>query len=270
VGLAEETHCEGRVMKTCYDVPGFLAGYRFQNDPRYYDADNNRFLDLSGYGLHCEKTAGTVAFSTHGANSREGILLNNSNQWRIENPNPWELTFLAIMKGHVESGSFVMRPMLLGDATTASSNGQFLVNANAGATALTSNAATPAAAQNTTLLNHTEEAIFTTCHGFDQESRKAYSTADAVTVNESAAATATVNGNASAPGWNGNIGLAGSENSRYIRIGNNSGTIGDTAANATNYLYLFALFFFKGNTLRTNLPKFKAFLDTEKLYYGIP
>jgi hypothetical protein len=256
-------------MKTPYDVPGFLAGYRFINDPRYYDAANNRFLDLSGYGLHCEKTAGTVAFSSHGPNQREGILLNNSCQLRIENPNPWEITMLVIMKAHVETGSVTLRPFLFGDAVAASSNGQFQVNANPGATAVTTVCASPNGALAAPSLSHAEETIFISGFAFDQEMRKAYSTTDAITVNESAAAAATVNGNAVSLQWNGNIGLAGSENGMFIRVGNNSGTIGDTAANATNYLHLFGLFFFARNQFRLNLPRVKEFVDTERLYYGI-
>jgi hypothetical protein len=256
-------------MKTPYDVPGFLAGYRFMNDPRYYDSDNTRFIDLAGYGLHCEKTAGTVAFSPHGTHSREGILLDNSCQWRIENPNPWEITVTAIMKAHVETGSVTLRPFLFGDATTASSNGQLLVSANAGATAVTSTCAGPSGTCSPGNNSHSEEVIFATAFAFSQETRKGYRTTDAVTVTESAAAGAAVNGNAASLGWNGNIGLVGSENSRHIRVGNNSGTVGDTAANATNYLHLFALFFHDSKALRSNLARYKAFLDTEKLYYGI-
>jgi hypothetical protein len=258
-------------MRTPFDVPGFFAGFRFINDPRYWDADNQQFLDLAGYGMHCKKTAGTVTFGNHAPFGREGILLDNSCQFQIEMSNPWEITVLAIVKGHVETGNQINRLLLFGDAVTSSSNGQLHVNANVSATSLVSTMATPNAGQSTGNNTHTEDVIFATAFGFDQETRKAYRTTDGITVPESAAATATVNGNATSPGWNGNIGLSGLETNRYVRVGNLSGVIGDTAPNATNYLNLFGLFFHHGRTLRpgsTQLAKFKAWLDTEKAWYG--
>jgi hypothetical protein len=254
-------------MKTPFDVPGPLAAYRFQNDPRYYDSANEHFIDLSGYGQHCKKTAGTIAFSNHGQYGREGILLDNSCQFRIENPNPWEITVVAVMRSHLVTGNLTLRALLFGDNTTPTSNGMLNVISNLGATVFTTNCGTLSLAAPS--LTHSRDTLFINAFAMDQETRKAYSSSDGVTVNESAAAAAGVNGNAASLGWNVNAGIAGAETNRYIRVGNNSGVIGDTAANATDYLHLFALFAFASNQLRNNLPKLKPFMDTEKLYYGI-
>jgi hypothetical protein len=255
-------------MKFAYDVPGYLCGHRYTQDSRFWDAANNRFLDLALYGNHVRKTAGTPAFSNHGGNNREGLLLDNSTQFEMENPIPWEGTAVVVMKGHTP-GATNLYTYLFGDAVSATSNGMLILQTLGGANPVTAALTAPTGVLSSGNVSNTQDTIFVAAFAMDQETRKAYRTADGVTVNESAAAAVTVNGNAMATGWNGNIGLAGSLGSRMVRIGNNSGVVGDVAANATNYVWVFEQHFFKGNALRNSLAQLKAFMDTLKIYYGL-
>jgi hypothetical protein len=257
-------------LKFAYDVPGYVTGHRFSQDRRCYDAANQRFLDLAGFnrfGNHVAKTSGTPAFSTHGPNAREGLLLNNSNQWEFVNPVPWQGTMLMVMKPHFPTGSATLMTYLFGDASVWSSNGLMILQTNAGGTVVNANYGT--VTLSTGQIPFTQDTIFIVAASLDQETRKAYYTKDGAVATESAAAAASSNGNAAAIGWNGDIGLAGTRGSRMVRMGNNSGTIGDTAANATNYAWIFEHHFWKGNVLKNNLGDLKAFIDTLKVYYGV-
>jgi hypothetical protein len=254
-------------MKFAYDVPGYLCGHRYTQDSRYYDAANNRFLDLARYGNHVRKTAGVPAYSNHGGNNREGLLLDNSCQLEMDNPIPWEGTVVLALKIHKPAAANLF-PYLFGDAALSTSNGMLIVQGAGGAGNVTLTMATPSSAL-ASAQSLAQDTIHVIAFAMDQETRKAYRTIDGVTVNESAAAGASPSGVAAAMGWNGNIGLAGSLGSRMVRIGNNSGVVGDVAANATNYVHLFEDHFFKGNALRNSLPVVKEFIDSLKATYGL-
>jgi hypothetical protein len=256
-------------MKFAYDVPGYLCGHRYsQQDSSYYDATNNRFLDLALYGNHTRFAAGVApAFSVHGPNAREGLLLDNSSQWEIDNPIPWEGTVVVVMKIHMPSPGSVYT-YLFGDAVTPTSNGMLIFQPLGGGGTVNNSFGAASGILSAPSLAKPQDQIFVSAFAMDQEMRKAYSSSDGVTVNSSATAVAAVNGNAVSLGWNGNVGLAGSLGARMVRVGNNSGAPGNVVANATNYAWLFEDHFFKGNVLRTALPQLKEFMDTLKAYYA--
>lgn len=249
-------------MKLAFDVPGYLCGHRYTQDSRYYDAAGLYYRDLALYGNHARRTAGVPAFSLHGANSREGVLLNNAYHMEMDNPIPWEGTAIVVAKVHTPSPPNLYT-YLFGDATTATSNGMLMWQTSGFAMAASSGVLS------TGHVPVTQDAIFVAAFAMDQETRKAYRTGDGVTVTESAVAIATVNGNAMAMGWNGNPGLTGSIGNRMVRIGNTSGVVGDVVANATNYAWLFEDHWFKGNALRNSLPLVKEFMDSLKSEYAV-
>jgi hypothetical protein len=261
-------------MKFAYDVPGYLCGHRFSQDRRYYDATANRFYDLAGYNRfrsYAEVTVGTPAFSTHGTNAREGLLLDNSCQLQFVNPCPWEGTMIYVIKPTLPAGTTFLRPWHFGDAASSTSNGLIGFNSTLTANQIVAAGSTPAvsAAWPTITIPSANGLLMVLMWAWDQETRILYNSRDAVTVTTSSAASGTTNGNALSMGWNGNVGLTGSVGSRMVRLGNNTGTIGNVTPDATNYCHVFEQHFFKGNVLRNNLAEVKEFVDTLKAYYGV-
>lgn len=257
-------------MKFPFNLPELVAYHRFSQDSRYYDGANFRFHDLSPYnrfGSYVEKTAGTPSFSTHGTFGREGLKLDNSCQWQFVDPIPWEGTMLAVVKGHVPTAFQTLWLWLFGDAVAPSSNGALTLQTD-GSSVISTQMASPASVLAAGNLTLTQDAITVFAYAMDQETRKGYRTLDFATISESAAAGAAANGNALSLGSSGNTGIAGTVGSRMVRLGNNSGTPGDTAANGTNFAYVFEQAFFRGNLLRTNPAALKEVADTLKTYYG--
>lgn len=260
-------------MKFAYDVPGYLMGHRFTQDKRYYDSTNKRFYDLSGYSRfkgYCETTVGTPAFSNHGTYSREGVLLDRTCQMKFINPVPWEGTMIYVAKPTIAADLTALRLWIFGDAVTVTNNGLVSLHSTAVANQILGTSNTPAVSASAPILtiNSANTTILVLAFAWDQETRKVYSTSDAITVNESAAAAGTTHGNDISMGWNGNYGLTGSVGSRYVRLGDNVGD-GTSAADATHYAHLFEQHFFKGNVLRNNLAQVKEFFDSLKTYYGV-
>lgn len=255
-------------MKFAYDVPGYVCGFRFSDDRRYYDSTNTRFIDLSGYGNHCDVQTGSPSFSNLGTYSREGLLLDNSCQLELDNPIAWEGTTLIVARAHLPTVSERLTTWIFGDDFTGWSSNALVAYLNSGGTVTLTAAGTSSTIFKTE--NVTNDAIVVFASAWDQETRKIYTTLDAVTVNESAAAAGVANGFPVAPGAYGNVGLAGSVGSRKIRIGNNACAVAPTTvADATDYLHVFEQHFWKGNVLRNNLPDVLEFVTSLKTYYGV-
>lgn len=247
-------------MKFAYDIPGYVQGHRFSQDKRYYDSANTRFNDLAGYnrfGSYVEKVNGSATFSNHGTNSREGLLLDNTNHWKFVNAIPWEGTMLMVVKPVYASGATMnIYPWIFGDSGTISANPNIRQAFFSGSRSM--NLATASSALTTSITGITSGNIMLMAFSVSQSDRKARRTQDGTTVTASSALAGTTNGNGVAMG-----------SSLRVRLGNLSGTAGDTTQNTTDYLYVFEQHFWKGDQLTDNLAAMKEFIDSLKSYYGI-
>jgi hypothetical protein len=247
-----------------WDIPGYMQGHRFSQDAEFYDSANTRFRDLAGYdhlANYCEKTAGTAAFSNHGANSREGLLLNNSNQWRFIPAIPWDGTVLVVIKPTLVSAAVTHYPWLFSKSATATTNGNIRLVRASSVNSL--QCLTTGASLSRSVTGLVSGNICIVAFSLNQEDRKIHSTQDGVTVTSTSAAAGTTNGNAVAIGY----GTSSDPDARYGRLGNLDNST--TTANATDYLHVFEQHFWKGDVLNDNATKLQAFITTLKAYYGI-
>jgi hypothetical protein len=251
-----------------FDVPGYVQGHRFSSDARFYDSDNKRFYDLAGYSRFenaVDWVVGTPTFSSHGANSREGLLLDNTCQWKFTPAIPWEGTVILVFKPTLVATTVTLNTLIFGNQTTVSSNGRIFLSRSSPTNSIT--ASTSGAALSRQVSGLTSGNITIAAFSMSQVDRKIYSTQDGVTVTGTSALAGTTNGNGIALGQMSSG--TSTEGARYVRLGNNSGTLADTTQNTTNYLHLFEQHYFKGDALTSSLSKVKDFIDTLKSYYGI-
>lgn len=248
-----------------HEIPGYVQGHRFSNESDvFYDADNLKFKDLSGYGdfLDLEITTGTPAFEDTGANNRKGMLLDKQAQGRFVPAAPWETTMVfAIYVELLTSGTQTRYPYLFGASPTEANNG-FVRAQHASSNRLirVSTAGGVAAPQ----ISQGSDGIIIGAVSFDQATRKYYDTVDGVTVNESSAI---------ADGGNGN-GLAlcqggiGTFDDLYCRFGD---LLGDGSTTAETDLKIVALehHFFAGNVISSHQDEVEALLTELASYYGV-
>lgn len=255
-------------MKFAYDVPGYVQGFRFSQDRRFYDSANARFFDLAGYnrfGNYCEKVNGTASFANHGTNSREGLRLDNTNHWQFTPMVPWEGTHLIVFRPIFASGATMsIHPLIFGNAATVGSNGKIRLQFASGVRSI--NIDTPSSSLSRSVAGLVSGSIALAAFSLSQSDRKARATQDGVTVSASSALAGTTNGVGVAIGAGGSAGTLGA---RLCRLGNLSGTEGDVVQNTTDYLDLFEYHTFKGDQLTDNLAAMKEFIDSLKTHYGI-
>lgn len=246
-------------MNFAYDVPGYVQGHRFADEPDYYDSLNHRFYDLAGFGrfgTHVEKIAGLPSFSNRGSNSRRGLFLDNTSHWQFAHACPWMGSGLIVAElDFVTSATSSFFPYIFGEAVTISSNP--VIRGSHFSNATTINIAGPSAAlaQSATWPNKT---IGIFAWSRNQEDRVSRITRDGITVTASAPLAAATNGNS--------IGMGGQPR---CRLGNLNGLVGNTEPSTSGSLHLFEQHFWKGDVLRDNLPELKAFIETLKTYYDI-
>lgn len=250
-----------------YDVPGYVQGFRFKNDSEFYDSGAKVFHDLAGYGSAngLTITTGTPSFaSPAGANSQEGMTLDNTVQGDFLPAIPWEGTMIVAHKpAIVGATTHSMRVVLFGSATTATSNGNFTVTHNS---TQRRSELTSAAGTNQSTVNKTSDAVQVVAFAKMQNTRKGYVTIDGVTVTETAAVSAANNGNGLAMGWHNGT----SPNGQRARFGNLSGTIGDTVAFSTgSTVTMFEMHFYKGNPMVDNPTEFAALMAAINTDYGL-
>lgn len=264
-------------MKFPFDIPGYICGHRFTQNSRHFDSVNNRFYDLAGYNkfnTYADMQSGSPVFGNHGTYNREGLFLDNSNQWRFLNPIPWMGSMIVVLKPQTTNDNTVMKPYHFGDSPFSNNNGFFQIISSFTPNQVSLQAVTPAGglAGTSQVYSGGNNQIIVGAIALDQSTRTLYSTKDFVSV-ATAVAGASNTGNALSMGWNGNVGFTGSVDSRFIRLGNNSrdnsGAGITTTADPTHQCIVFEHHFFKTNILTSpNLAATKEVYDTLKAYYG--
>jgi hypothetical protein len=257
-----------------WDVPGYVQGHRFSDEPRYWDADTGRFRDRAGYdhlGNYVELSEGTPAFSTHGANNRRGLLLDNSVIFKFHPTIPWEGSMLFVVKPtRSVAATPTQYPWLFGCSTAEASNGSVRFSKTGTGTACTITAATPSSVL---LLQHTDLVagnISIVAFSFNQSDRIGRKTRDGVTITASAPEGG-VNGNALAIGSVSSpldLEDIGGVSHDYVRMGDMVGD-GGLFPHATDYLHVFEQHFWKGDVLLDNSEKLADFIASLEEYYGI-
>ena len=226
------------------DIPGYIMGHRFSDDPADYDSVNKRWYDKAGYGAlgsHCEVVLGDPAgkfANVPAANNRRGVLMDNTWHAKMRCPIPWQGSVLMVCRpqnisGATTRGRFIA---LFGNAATATSNGNLqLIYVS---TERRIQLSTPSA-QVQRQLSRTDDAVRFVAFSIDQSDRKMRATTDGITVTEATAPASTTNGNA----------VALQAANEGVRVGNLTALAGDLTEQADLNLYLFEWHFFKGNIL---------------------
>lgn len=253
-----------------WDVPGWIAGHRFTDDSHFYDAANSRFLDMAGYTRYKNNAmiksaatpSGTPTFAALGTSNRRGMLLDQSCQWTLNNPIPWQGTMLIVFRPTFASANVTLTVWRFGNTATLSGNARVsLIRASS---ILTARSFGPAGTLSTTSLALVSGNIYVFAFAWNQEDRILRQTRDGTTIIASAADPGTTNGNAPAPGFSGasppNI------DGRFIFIGDN--LFGTTTPNATDYIHLFEQHFWKGDVIRDQPTKLAAFMTARRTYYA--
>jgi hypothetical protein len=259
------------MTRFAWDVPGYVQGHRFSDGARYWDEATGRFRDLAGYdhiGNYVELVGGTPAFSTHGANERTGLLLDNATTFKFHTAVPWEGSMLFVVKPTTPSASVTQYPWLFGNAPSETSNGNIRLAKSGGVTSLS--ALTPSVLIVNTVTPLTSGDIGVAAFSFNQSDRYARSTKDGVTITE-LGPEAGANGNpvaigaVSSPGVIADIGGISHD---YVRMGDNVGD-GSLTPNATDYLHVFEQHFWKGDVILDYPDELAGFIADLEEFYGI-
>lgn len=244
-------------MKSAFDINGYVQGYRFSDDPLYYDSETKRFKDLAGYGDSADLrvTVGSPVFED--VDGSRCVRLDNTFHGLMPSPCPWMGTVVAVIKPvYISGGTLFRYPLMYGDAVSQASNGALrIVHASGYRQVIYYTASAQLMPTQTRTDNNTVVVAFT----HDQETRKGYSTSDGVTVSEVTATASTTLGNA----------VAISSAQYGVRFGNMNGVAGDTTELTDFYANLFELHFFAEASLVDDLPAIKVFMDDLKAKYGI-
>lgn len=254
-----------------WNVPGYIQGHRFSDDPRYWTTSSGRFRDLAGYDAlnnYVQLVAGTPIFETLGANSRRGLKLNQSNIYKFHSSVSWEGSFLIVARAHTGSGSLTLYPWTFGTADPPYVNGTIRLNKSGGLN--TFNAATPSALMTSPLGSIANDAIVICAYSFNQADRIARRTRDGVTIDTNGPAAGT-NGNHLAIGGNtapGVVADIGGISHDYVRLGDNFGD-GSLTPNTLDWLHVFEQHFWKGDVLLNNASALADFITHLKDYYGV-
>lgn len=245
-------------MTYAFDIPGYVQGHRFLDDPLYYDAATQRFKDLAGYdhlGNGLTIDAGAPVFET--VNGNRGLRLNNTFHGKFRCPIPWTGFMVVVLKPMFISGGTLLRyPLLFGDAVIQSTNAQLQVLHFSGARRV---GLLSPSNQLQVLTSRNDNNLVVLAMGTDQQTRKGYYSVDGVTVVESGPI---------APSTHGSAIAMHSAASSMVRFGNMSGVAGDTAEVADLYCHYYEHHFFDGNILTGALAKTKEFMDRLKVQYG--
>lgn len=224
-------------MTTLADISCYVQGYRFADEPGFYDAANKRFLDLAGYGAAGDVTVtlGSPVFETVGVH--RAAKLNNTWHGVFNCPIPWQGSVLAVIKPSYTVGATVSRfPLLFGDFAAPTSNGVLILTGTSGERRVGFNTG---AVQIGQVLKRTDDNTVVVAFSTDQLTRSGYMTRDGITVTPTSGPASTLNGNAIAMG-SGQYG---------VRLGNMSGVAGDLTEVTGLTCHLFELHFFSENVL---------------------
>lgn len=250
-------------MKFASDLPGYAQGHRFANTPEFYDGAKERFHDLAGYnrfGMYVKKAVGSPVFNLRGVNARQGLYMDNTNQWSFPYACPWHGSGLMVLEVDTPTGAVAanMYPLIFGssDLSNITNDAQLLVQYYFGNRRImvwgASSQATSAfdAVPNTTLM--------VIAWSRNQQDRMWRKTQDGTITAEGPYNPALTNGNA--------ISMGGQPR---VRLGNINGDKTSSALSTTGTMHAFEQHFWKGDVLRDNPAELKAFIDTLKSHYGI-
>lgn len=246
-------------MKFAYDIPGYVQGHRFSNDPLFYDSTNERFYDLAGgdrFKQGVSKIVGTPVFANRGTNNRQGLYLDNTNQWQFPHACPWEGSMVIVAQFNtVNSGYGFMAPWLFGEDTSNVTTNPFVgAYGNGGVATLWVQGGSGQLEQKPTI---PDDQIIVFAISRSQDDRISRYSRDAVTVD----ATAPYN-TARTDGLF--IGMGGQPRVRLGALDNTNGTTPST----TGTCHVFEQHFFRTNILRDHQSTTSEFMSTLKAYYG--
>jgi hypothetical protein len=244
-------------MTYAFDIPGYIQGHRFSDDPLSYDASTKRFLDQAGYGERADLqiTVGNPVFSTVGA--QRCVLLDNTFHGRMPMPIPWAGSAVFVLKPNFVSGGTLTKFLLhFGDDPNFPTNaGSLYVQHFSGERRVV--LVTGSSQLSATWLRNDNNTMVL-AFAFDQSTRKAYVTSDGISLAESSAPASTVHGSA--------VALASAQYG--VRFGSLGGATDDTSMQTDLNCYMFEHHFFAGNILTESLAVTKNFIDTLKAKYG--
>lgn len=244
------------------DIPGYVQGFIFANDPAYYDSGNNRFLDQSPFAAwsnnHLDITVGTPSFGTLGTG--QGMVLDNTVQGRFIAPAIWDGSTVVVMKPNMTTNAIIY-PVIFGWAASVASNSRLRITRASPADyrhgITLANAVTDATA------NIATDAGQVTAVSFSQQNRRAYATKDGPTIISGGAVADSGSG---IPGF-GNYTLSGIDG-LYARFGNISGTIADIAP-SVNTMVIAEMHFFQGDIINNSNSAVASVIAELKTKYGI-
>lgn len=243
-------------MKFAFDIPGYVQGHRFSNDPLFYDSANERFYDLAGgdrFNQGVTKIVGTPVFNNRGTNNRQGLYLNNTNQWQFPHACPWEGSMLIVAQFATVNNA-TMYPWLFGEDATVSNNPMIGAQYFFGTRNLWIQGGAAQLEQKPTIPDDT---IIVFAVSRSQDDRLHRYSRDGVTVDSVGPYTP-----ARTDGMY--IGMGGQPR---VRLGALDGTNGTTAS-TVGTCHVFEQHFFRTNILRDHLTATSELMSTLKAYYG--
>lgn len=250
-------------MKFAYDIPGYVQGHRFSDEPDYYDATNQRFTDLAGgdrFRRYVSKTTGTPTFANRGTNNRRGLYLDNTCQWQFPFATPWMGSGVLVASYNTIDGatSGNVYGHIFGSEGLANitNNAMIFAQYNFGTRRLFLWGASSQLAHG---LNIPDDNIVILAWSRDQEDRKSRLTMDGVSIDE-------IGPYASSTNTGEFIGLG---QAKVCRLGNVTGDPASSAVSTQGTMHIFEQHFFSTNILRDHLSDTKDFIDTLKDHYGI-
>lgn len=245
-------------MKFAYDIPGYVQGHRFSNDPLFYDSTNERFYDLAGgdrFKQGVSKVVGTPVFNNRGQNSRQGLYLDNTNQWQFPHACPWEGSMVVVGQFKSVANQHIY-PWLFGEQTVTISNNPLISTFEfSGSTFIRAHGGEGQLMHQLTIPN---DQIIVFAISRSQDDRMSRYSRDGVTIDAIGPYnTARTDGTY--------IGMGGQPR---VRLGALDGTNGTTAS-TTGTCHVFEQHFFRTNILRDHLSATSEFMSTLKAHYGI-
>lgn len=239
------------------DISGYLQGFRFSDDPAYYNAGH--FYDLAGYdarGGGCDVLLGSPTFSTR--NGKRAIALDNTCHLEFLTSTPWEGASLLIYDVQTLIASFTVYLIRTGSGSANQFSFLRLQRLSSVLKHRWSNVG------GTLIQEVTASGPIALGGASSQASRTAFMTTDGVTVSESSAVTGTNGSNVSfftTP--------VIADSSYKSVIGNLSGTAGSTTAVTSCKVHLWEAHFFKGNPYVSQASAMASLIADKKTEYGI-
>lgn len=251
-------------MKFASDLPGYAQGHRFANTPEFYDSAKERFHDLAGYnrfGMYVKKVVGAPVFNLRGANARQGLFMDNTNQWTFPYACPWHGSGLVVMEFETPTGAVTanMWPLTFGtsDAANITNDPNLLVQYWFGTRRF--HVWGPSSQANSTFDGVPNSTILIFAWSRNQQDRMYRKTQDGVTI--------TAEGPYNPLSTTGDtLAMLGQP---AVRLGNLNGNSLSSAVSTVGTMHMFEQHFWKGDVLRDNPAELKAFIDTLKGHYGI-